>query len=140
MRGIRMRRVLAGGLVAGVVINVFEWLGSLLYMEEMLAALEVHDLSFETTPGMVVVSLFMGFVAGFVAVWFYAACRPRFGPGPGSAAKVAVFLFLGGYLLAIVGYSFLGIFPTRLLTLWAGVALVEMVVATIAGAWVYREP
>jgi hypothetical protein len=135
-----MRRVLAGGLVAGVVINVFEWLGSLLYMEEMLAALEVHDLSFETTPGMVVVSLFMGFVAGFVAVWFYAACRPRFGPGPGSAAKVAVFLFLGGYLLAIVGYSFLGIFPTRLLTLWAGVALVEMVVATIAGAWVYREP
>jgi len=140
MRGIRMRRVLAGGLVAGVVINVFEWLGSLLYMEEMLAALEVHDLSFETTPGMVVVSLFMGFVAGFVAVWFYAACRPRFGPGPGSAAKVAVFLFLGGYLLAIVGYSFLGIFPTRLLTIWAGVALVEMVVATIAGAWVYREP
>jgi hypothetical protein len=135
-----MRRVLAGGLVAGVVINVFEWLGSLLYMEEMLAALEVHDLSFETTPGMVVVSLFMGFVAGFVAVWFYAACRPRFGPGPGSAAKVAVFLFLGGYLLAIVGYSFLGIFPTRLLTIWAGVALVEMVVATIAGAWVYREP
>jgi len=134
-----MPRVVVGGFVAGVVINLFEWLGSLLYMEEMLAALEAHDLSFETTPGMMVVSVLMGFVAGFVAIWFYAACRPRFGPGPATAAKVALFLFLGGYFLAIVGYSFLGIFPTRMLTLWAGVALVELVLATIAGAWVYRE-
>jgi hypothetical protein len=139
MQGMDMPRVVLGGLVAGLVINLFEWLGGLLYMEDMFAALEAHELSFEMTPGMIVVSLLMGFLAGFVAVWFYAACRPRFGPGPKTAARVGLVLFLGGYLLAILGYSFLGIFPTRLLTVWAGVALVEMVLATIAGAWVYRE-
>jgi hypothetical protein len=139
MAGINTPRVLLGGLVAGVVINIFEALGSALYMEEMQAALEAHDLAFDMTPGMMAVSILMGFVAGFVAVWFYAACRPRFGPGPKTAARVAFVLFLGGYLLAILGYSFLGIYPIRTLILWAGIALVEMVLATVAGAWVYRE-
>jgi hypothetical protein len=139
MAGINMPRVVLGGLVAGLVINIFEAVGSFLYMEEMQAALEAHDLAFDMTPGMMALSVAMGFVAGFVAVWFYAACRPRFGPGPGTAARVALLLFLGGYFLAILGYSFLGIYPTGVLTIWAGIALVEMVLATIAGAWVYKE-
>ena len=72
-----------------------------------------------------------GFLTGIAAVWLYAAIRPRYGAGLATWA-VAVFLAnLGNYPL--------GLFPTRLLVITSIVALVEIVVATVVGAWLYRE-
>ena len=52
---------------------------------------------------------------------------------------VATALWLGGYLLCTLGYWCLGIFAGSLVALWAMVGLVEMNLATVAGAWIYRE-
>jgi hypothetical protein len=41
--------------------------------------------------------------------------------------------------LANLGNYPLGIFPTRLLVITSIVALVEIVVATLVGAWLYKE-
>jgi hypothetical protein len=38
-----------------------------------------------------------------------------------------------------VGYQMLGIFPNQMLALWGVVGLVEMILAGLAGAWLYRE-
>ena len=48
-------------------------------------------------------------------------------------------LFLGGMLVQLMGYGMMGLFPTRLLLIWGGIGLVEMIVVSLAGAWVYRE-
>jgi hypothetical protein len=78
-------------------------------------------------------------LVGLTLVFFYAAARPRFGPGPKTAIIVAVVLWFGGYLINIVGYGMVGLYPTSMLAIWAVQGLVEMVIAALVGGWIYRE-
>jgi heme/copper-type cytochrome/quinol oxidase subunit 2 len=139
MYGINISRWLLGGLVAGVIMWLAEGAASMLYMADMEAAMAAHGLSMVAGTATFLISLAVSLVAGLVLVFLYAAARSRFGPGPKTAAKMAAVMWLGGYLLSILGYKMMGLFPDRMLMLWAGVGLVEMVVASIAGAWVYHE-
>jgi hypothetical protein len=139
MYGININRWLLGGLVAGVIMWLAEGAASMLYMADMEAAMTAHGLSMTAGTGTVLISLAVSLIAGLVLVFLYAAARSRFGPGPKTAAKMAVVMWLGGYLLSILGYKMMGLFPDRMLMLWAVVGLAEMVVASIAGAWVYHE-
>jgi hypothetical protein len=139
MPGINIRRWLTGGIVAGIVMWLVEGGASLLYMEDMEAALEAHNLSMEMTAGVWALTILVSLIAGLVLVFFYAAMRPRFGPGPRTAVIAAVALWFGGYLLSLIGYGMTGMYPTRLLALWGTVGLVEMIIAALVGGWIYRE-
>lgn len=135
MAGINVGRWILGGLLAGVIFNLFEFAGSMMFREKWEAAAAAHNLPAEGSP----IYILMGFIAGLVVVWFYAAARTRFGPGPGTAFKVAVFYWIGGYFMAMLAYCAMGLFPSSLLVPWGVVSLIETIVATIAGAWLYRE-
>lgn len=80
------------------------------------------------------------FLVGFVAVWVYAAIRPRFGPGARTAvyAGLAVWavshLFTGVYVHAGVV-----ILPPRLVWLPVAWTFFEIQLATLIGASLYRE-
>lgn len=139
MGGINMGRVFLGGLVAGAVIWVCEGAASVFYMADMQAAMESHNLSMAMDAKAWVLSIVVSLLVGGVGVWFYAACRPRLGPGPRTAACVAVALWVGGYVVSLLGYDMLGLFPLSMLVTWGLIGLVELVLALIAGAWVYRE-
>jgi hypothetical protein len=139
MGGINVTRWLAGGFVAGIVMWLIEGVASMFYMEEMQASLDALGLKMEMTAGMWVTTVLVSLIAGLVIVFFYAAARPRFGAGPRTAIIVAVGLFLGGYLLSLIGYGMMGMFPTRLLVTWGVIGLVETILVSLAGAWVYRE-
>jgi len=127
-------------LAAGVFVWLIEGAASTLYMEDMQAVMTAHNLSMEMTAGAWILSILVSLIGGSIAVFFYAAARPRFGPGPKTAILVAVALFAGGYLLSLGGYYMMGLFPTRLLVIWGSIGLVEMILATLLGAWIYREP
>lgn len=135
MGGINVGRWILGGLLAGVIFNLFEFAGSMMFREKWEAAAAAHNLPTEGSPLYVL----MGFIAGLVAVWFYAAARTRFGPGPGTAVKVAVVYWIGGYFMAMLAYCAMGLFPAGLLVPWGIISLIETIVATVAGAWLYRE-
>lgn len=139
MRGINVGRLIGGGVVAGVIMWVLEGAASALYMRDMTAAMQAHGLSMEMDAGLVLTSIAVSLIAGLALVFFYAAMRPRFGPGPGTAITAAVALWIGGYLLSLIGYQMLGLFPVRLLVLWGAVGLVEMILAALAGGFIYRE-
>lgn len=139
MGGVNVRRWLAGGIAAGVLMWILEGAGSMLYMDRMEAALTAHGLSMEFSAGVLVTSLLVSLIAGLTIVFFYAGVRPRFGPGPWTAVLVAVVLWFGGYFLSIIGYAMLGLFPGGLLTTWAAIGLVEMILASLLGGWIYRE-
>jgi hypothetical protein len=139
MGGINVGRWLAGGVLAGIVTFVIEGIASVFYMEEMEAALAARGLSMEMTGAIWVLTILVSLVLGLVLVFFYAAARPRFGPGPKTAVLVAVFLWCGGYLLSLIGYYISGIYPGGMLLKWGVVGLVEMILASLAGGWVYRE-
>jgi len=139
MAGINTGRWLAGGVAAGVVVWLLEGAASVLYMDDMQAALQRLGLSMEMTPTVWVLSVVLSLILGLALVFFYAAARPRFGPGPRTAAIVAVGLWASGYLLSLVGYYMLGIYPNGMLVMWGVVGLLEMVVAAMVGGWIYRE-
>jgi len=139
MAGINVGRWIGGGLAAGLVVWLLEGAASVLYMDDMQAALERLGLSMEMNAAMWVLSVVVSLILGFALVFFYAAARPRFGPGPRTAVIVAVGLWASGYLLSLTGYYMLGIYPTSMLVMWGVVGLVEMIVAALVGGWVYRE-
>src|SRR5438128_4107268 len=81
----------------------------------------------------------LDFVSGIGLLWVYAAIRPRFGAGVKTAviAGLAVWFFVG--LLHAIGESPMGLMPERLMVIGTCVALVALPVATVVGAYVYKE-
>lgn len=139
MAGINGRRWVAGGLAAGLVVWLLEGAASVVYMDDMQAALQRVGLSLQMNATMWALSVVVSLIVGFALVFFYAAARPRFGPGPKTAVVVAVGLWASGYLLSLIGYYMVGIYPTGMLMVWGVAGLVEMIVAALVGGWVYRE-
>jgi hypothetical protein len=76
---------------------------------------------------------------GIAAVWLYAAIRPRYGAGPKTAIRAGLVTWAVAVFLASLGNYPLGLFPTRLQVITSIVALVEIVVATLVGARLYKE-
>jgi hypothetical protein len=132
-------RWILGGVVSGVFIWLVEGAASMLYMADMEAAMKAHQLSMEMSAGMMFQSLLVSLIMGLVAVFLYAAARPRFGPGPKTAVVVGCAVFLSGYLIPLIGYNMMDLFPVSLLVVWGVVGFVEIVLATLIGAWLYRE-
>lgn len=135
-------RVFLGGLLAGIVINVIEYVVQYIVLAEdwqqAMAKLGVEQPVWGTTRAMVLL-IVLGFVIGIFAVWLYAAIRPRFGPGPKTAVYAAFAVWLVAYLVPTLAALPLGFLPTRLWTISVSVGVVELIVATLLGAWIYRE-
>ncbi len=140
MSGINTGRVILGGLLAGLVVNVGEFILNTFVIDEERMT-EVYTAMNLDPPGGSAIAIFVvfGFVIGITTVWVYAAARPRLGPGPKSAAIAAIPIWIAGFLLPLVGYVVQGMFPTNLAILAGVWGLAEMISAAIAGAWLYTE-
>lgn len=139
MGGINVGRWIGSGVAAGIFIWVAEGAASLMYMDAVTAALAAHGLAMEMNGGTLALTFVVSLLAGLVLMFFYAAARPRFGPGPASAVKVAVALWCGGFLISLIGYGMVGLYPPGILVIWAFVGLTELIFAGLIGSWIYRE-
>ena len=83
-----------------------------------------------------IVHLFLVF---FLAIWVYAAIRPRFGPGPKSAL-ITSFVLWSMYFLFVMNFARLGIFPLNLAIVSLAFNFVEIPAAILVGAKIYSEP
>ena len=139
MEKINWARVVLGGLLAGVILIVLTIASAALFGQQGLqTAVQAFRLS---TSGSAA-PLFFVFVflfLGMLMTWWYAAIRPRFGPGPTTAAiaGLAVWLIAVGQLMKSVAMYEPANLP-------AGPALpilylLMIVASTEVGAWVYRE-
>jgi hypothetical protein len=82
----------------------------------------------------------LGLIGGIVAIWLYAAIRPRFGPGLKTAICAGVVVWILGSLLPNVSFMYVaGLFSRHLMLYTTLGGLVEVVVGTIAGAALYKE-
>jgi len=139
MSKINGNRVLLGGLVAGVVIAVGEFIyNGLLVAGAMADAMARFNLQ-GYVPGAMILYVILAFAMGIFAVWLYAALRPRFGPGARTAIYAGVAFWVASSLFQAVSQIGIGFWPAGLL--WGGAAwgLVELPLATLAGAYIYKE-
>jgi apolipoprotein N-acyltransferase len=132
--------MILGGLLAGLVINICEFLvdGHLL-RDQWTAALKnlgQPPLGAAATASFVV----WGFLVGIAALWLYASLRPRLGPGPRTAVYAGIALWIIGSLLPTLPAIGMHLFRYRLMGYDLALTLVEMVAGTVIGAWLYKEP
>ena len=100
MGKINMMKVLAGGLIAGVVLNAIDYVVfNMALKDQMAAAMTALGKSAAPTTSQILWYVFLDFVAGVFLVWLYAAVRPRFGAGPATAAKAGLAAWFVGNLL-----------------------------------------
>jgi MFS family permease len=138
MGKINWTRVILGGLVAGFIINVFESvLNGVILAKHIEAA--ISALGRQMSGGAAALFIAWGFLVGIFAIWLYAAIRPRYGAGPKTAACAGAAVWGLGYLLAAATPLALHLFPRRIIAIGLAVGLVEVIIGTLVGGWLYRE-
>jgi hypothetical protein len=140
MGRINWGRVVLGGLLAGVVLNIVDWLFyGVMMKQDLAAAMQALGKQPGAMDSLVPLFVALDFVTGIGLLWVYAAIRPRFGAGAKTAviAGVAVWFFVG--LLHALGEGPMGLFPQKVYTVGTIVALVQYAVAGAVGAYVYKE-
>lgn len=135
-------KVLIGGAVAGVVMNVIDFIVNMFIVgDRMKAETEAFKpgLSDQMMSSSTMVSyIVMDFVLGFALIWTYAAIRPRFGPGIKTASYAAIlFWILAGIFLS--GYLHMGMMSSGLWFTFAVLGLVNFLLSAWAGAKFYTE-
>src|SRR5882762_7518524 len=109
---INFGRVLLGGFVAGLLMNVGEWLLNDKVLGSQMKNFFAHH-NFPLPEGKAIaVAVVMVFVLGIVMILGYAAIRPRFGPGPKTAIIAGLFAWFGVYFYGNVIAVAFGIFPS----------------------------
>ncbi len=132
-----LKRILLGGLLAGVIVNASEFLmNGVVLAKQMQADMAKHALVMASWA--MVGFVLMAFVYGFALAWLYAAFRPRFGQGFGTALIAAATVWTLSYVMPTVMMLAIGMgsSSTALTLVWGAAELV--IAGAVAGA-VYRE-
>jgi hypothetical protein len=135
-------KVIAGGLAAGVVLNVIDWITyTMVLNDQVTAAADAFK------PGMsasmmsgnaITVYIITDFIFGLLLIWTYAAIRPRFGPGPRTAMITALLFWI---ILAFCHSPdmMMGMVPVRLWWTEMFITFVNFLLAAWVGAMIYKE-
>ena len=143
MGSMNRQKVIVGGLVAGIVIAVLDYViwtyvlaGWAAGMTDAVnAALSATMNSKRAMVGSVVADILFG----ISIVWCYAAIRPRFGAGAKTAMCAGAFVWFVGTL----AYSSLYLYrlvSSEFMCVAAVTALVEFVIGAYVGCQMYSEP
>ena len=140
MQRINLGRVVLGGIVAGIVLNILGYLvDGLILAPQWTAALKALGKTDFSTNQIIAFNV-IGLAYGIFAVWLYAAIRPRYGAGPKTALLAGLAVWVAGVLLpnaSLMGVA--GLFPSDLTTTTTLAGVVEWAAAILAGAALYQE-
>jgi len=143
MGKINWGRVALGGVLWFVVYGLLGAAAASLYLvregREAFEQLGLRVVSHLDTPGFFAFVLVLTLVSGIFSIWFYAAIRPRYGPGPKTAVGAGFAMWMIAHLFPGLYWGQLLGLPIRLVGLNEVTTLVAVVVATLAGAWLYQE-
>ena len=141
MSAINTGKVLIGGLLAGLVMNVLDFVNGMYIMGEEFRSnaqrLGLDPAQMESGAGMAT-WVTIDFLMGILLVWTYAAMRPRFGPGPSTAVKAAIVPWLAIGLI-MFGLTQGGIMTMSIWVKMSAISLVINMIGSVVGAWAYKE-
>jgi hypothetical protein len=139
MNKINFGRVILGGLVTGLILNIGEFvLNTMVLAAHMKEFNALHGFK-EPGTNFIIVAVVLTFVLGIVIVLGYASIRPRFGPGVKTAIIASLFAWFGLYFYMGIFFWLLFGISTSDFVLSLVWGLVEYAIATVAGAALYTE-
>jgi len=127
-------RIVLGGLVAGVVVNVIETV----VHRFLFRSYEKLGREPLTMSGAIQLWI-IGLIFGILLAWLYAALRPRYGAGPKTAILAGLYLWIVAGLLVWIGFSPLLQWGMRLMVIGIVTNLVAYVVAGLVAGYLYKE-
>jgi hypothetical protein len=134
MGQINWSRVVLGGLVAGLIMNVSQAIMTQPVLgTQMAAELTKHNLPPMGGTAMTFY-IVMDFAVGILTLWLYAAIRPRYGAGPKTAICAALAVWFLTYFRSRSSLVVLGVFSTGVMAPAIVWGLVETILASLAGA------
>jgi hypothetical protein len=141
MGAINTGKVVTGGLLGGLVMNVIDYVSNnYLLMDDWTAMASARNIDPARAQSVHSIGSLIAsdFLMGILLVWTYAAMRPRFGPGPKTALYAWFTLFMA--VTVVLGpFVPLGLFSFGLFVRATAAALVSTVAAALVGAWAYKE-
>ncbi len=138
------RPLIVGALVwAGVYGAAGGVLMALYLAREFVEQLERMGRPLEVSIGLIASLLPFGLVftigMGLLAVWMYAAIRPRYGAGPRTALRAALAVWLLSIVAPLSHLAAFGVTSVRFVVIDGVSELVVIVAATLVAARGYRE-
>ncbi|HVQ39691.1 MAG TPA: hypothetical protein VMS31_19280 [Pyrinomonadaceae bacterium] len=139
MSNINIGRLLLGGILAGLVLNIGEFvLNDVILGSHMKSFMTQHNFP---DPGgsFIAFAVLATFFMGIVLVLMYACIRTRLGPGVKTAIWAGLFAWFGIYFYSGIINSVMFGIPMSTMVIVIVWGLVEYALAAIAGAWIYKE-
>jgi hypothetical protein len=136
---INVGRVLLGGVVAGVILYIGEFVLNGIILKKEMAEFFTKCAFPEPGPRFFVIAGVITLILGIVIVLGYAAIRPRFGPGPKTAIIAGLFAWFGAVVYGNVIAFGLGMVPINVFAIVLGWEIVEYLLAALIGAALYKE-
>jgi hypothetical protein len=139
MTKINFGRVLLGGIVAGIILNI----GEVVLNDIILGPhIEADMKRMGLTPpgyGFAALAVTLTLVFGVLAILLYAMIRTRLGPGPKTALLTALILWFCLYAYSGTINMLLINVPPKLILMILGWGLIEYPLGILAGAALYKE-
>ncbi|MDQ3473198.1 MAG: hypothetical protein M3447_05620 [Acidobacteriota bacterium] len=139
MKNINLGRVLLGGLLAGLVLNVGEFLLNDVVLGTQMREFFARYGIAEPGGSFMFAAVTLTFAIGVVLVFLYALIRPRLGPGVKTAIIAGLIMWFGIYFYTGVVNGLLFGIPINAMMIGLFWGLLEYLLAAIAGAWIYKE-
>ncbi len=140
MGPVNKARLLLGGIVAGLIINLFEGVThGLVFVNRDAEMLTRLGLSPSGSAGGIIALNMWGFAVGLLIVRLYTALRRGEGPGPKTAFHAALYVWAGASALAAAVPGILGIYKLDMAMVDVSIEFVAFALAGIAGAALYRD-
>lgn len=134
-------RLIIGAVVAAIILFVTDGLMHETWLHPDWLAV-YHNLRATTPEETPVSMIYFGVFElgrGFIALMLYVLMRDRFGPGPKTAVLAGVITWVAFSLTGPAQFIPLGFFSNALWTKMGIAHLITTVLATIAGAAIYRS-
>jgi hypothetical protein len=140
MSQINVGGVLKGGLAAAVIMTISELILNVpVAGAQMEAELAARNLPPADSGAQIAVFVALTAILGFITVFVYAAIRPRLGPGPKTAMAAGLMVWSSSYLYSAITAGTIGLHSMGLVVLIIVWSLVEMLVASAVGGYLYNE-
>ena len=141
MGKINVGRWIVGGVVAAAILFIVDFVVNAVVLgqqwNDAMKALGKPVM----TENVASIALFacLNLLVGLTALWIYVGIRPRFGAGVTTAIYAGLATWLLAYLVPNMFILVIGLMPASLLWTGAIVGVIQVPVATVAGAYLYRE-
>jgi hypothetical protein len=136
-------RVVGGGLLAGLIMNIVDtFFNGFLVGLRLQAEGRALNAALMQRPGLTASSfggwIVVDFLSGILLVWLYAAVAPRFGRGT-RTALLAAFMFCFATHLYFASYAFDELYTWGLIVISSVGGLVGALIGAYFGCRVYRD-